>query len=409
MANVSSSNGLEKHPKLRFKGFSEPWTSISFGELFTYLPNNTLSRAELNYESGEYQNVHYGDVLIKYGPVLDATTDGLPFITEYNDKNAHKQLLQSGDVIIADTAEDEAVGKATEIINVGKRKVVSGLHTIACRPRVEMAPTYLGFYINSETYHQQLYSLMQGVKVLSISKSNIEGTTLCYPTEAEQQKICDLLNLIELRIVKQRQLIEHLKKYKRGVSIAVFDRKLSLAKNSPSWIKTTVGEICKITMGQSPDSESYNTDQIGIPLVQGNADMKNRITYPQRYTNKPTKVCDEGSIILSVRAPVGSVGRADRKVCLGRGVCAINADNNDFLYYFFERYEPYWKRIEQGGTFTAISGDDIADMPIDYPSFDERRLIANFLKKIDNHITAEENALNQLVTMKNGILQQMFI
>ena len=161
-------------------------------------------------------------------------------------------------------------------------------------------------------------------------------------------------------------------------------------------------------MGQSPDSESYNTDQIGIPLVQGNADMKNRITCPQRYTSKPTKICEKGSIILSVRAPVGSVGRADRTVCLGRGVCAINSDNNDFLYYFFERNEPYWKRIEQGGTFTAISGDDIADMPIDYPSLEERQKIADFLLKIDTHIAAEQNTLDQFITLKSGLLQQLF-
>jgi type I restriction enzyme S subunit len=106
---------------------------------------------------------------------------------------------------------------------------------------------------------------------------------------------------------------------------------------------------------------------------------------------------------------VGSVGRADRTVCLGRGVCAINSDNNDFLYYFFERNEPYWKRIEQGGTFTAISGDDIADMPIDYPSLEERQKIADFLLKIDTHIAVEENTLNQLVALKSGLLQQLFI
>ena len=273
---------------------------------------------------------------------------------------------------------------------------------------------FIKHYFDSLKWYREIYMISaEGARnhgLLNVPTEDFFATLHSLPMDAaEQRKIAEFLDILTTRIEKQQALVDNLKKYKRGVSIAVFDRKLSLAKNSPSWIKTTVGEICKITMGQSPDSESYNTDQIGIPLVQGNADMKNRITYPQRYTNKPTKVCDEGSIILSVRAPVGSVGRADRKVCLGRGVCAINADNNDFLYYFFERYEPYWKRIEQGGTFTAISGDDIADMPIDYPSFDERRLIANFLKKIDNHITAEENALNQLVTMKNGILQQMFI
>jgi type I restriction enzyme S subunit len=229
------------------------------------------------------------------------------------------------------------------------------------------------------------------------------------PQIDEQEKVGEFLSKITEKIDKQKTLIEHLKKYKRGVSIAIFDRKISLTKNNPSWIKTTVGEICKITMGQSPDSESYNTDQIGIPLVQGNADMRNRITCPQRYTSKPTKICEKGSIILSVRAPVGSVGRADRTVCLGRGVCAINSDNNDFLYYFFERNEPYWKRIEQGGTFTAISGDDIADMPIDYPSLEERQKIADFLLKIDTHIAVEENTLNQLVALKSGLLQQLFI
>ena len=119
-------------------------------------------------------------------------------------------LLQDGDIIIADTAEDETVGKATEIINTSSRKIVSGLHTIACRPKIKMMPTYLGFYLNSEAYHKQLYALMQGIKVLSISKSNIETTIIKYPCIAEQEKVCSLLCLIEKRINKQKQLIEHI-------------------------------------------------------------------------------------------------------------------------------------------------------------------------------------------------------
>ena len=103
--------------------------------------------------------MHYGDVLIKYGPILDADVEELPFITDGRKTKFHNMLLQDGDVIIADTAEDEAVGKATEIINIGSRKVVSGLHAFACRPLVNMTPTYLGFYINSETFHKQLSCL----------------------------------------------------------------------------------------------------------------------------------------------------------------------------------------------------------------------------------------------------------
>ena len=130
----------------------DKWNEIKFGDLFSYIPNNTFSRADLNYELGEYKNVHYGDVLIKFGPILDAGSEALPYITGCDDCKK-ECLLMDGDVIIADTAEDETVGKATEIINIGHQKIVSGLHTIACRPLIKMAPTYLGFYINTENYH----------------------------------------------------------------------------------------------------------------------------------------------------------------------------------------------------------------------------------------------------------------
>ena len=95
-------------------------------------------------------------------------------------------------------------------------------------------------------------------------------------------------------------------------------------------------------MGQSPDSSSYNSDCIGVPLVQGNADITDGVTTPLRYTSQPTKICKKGSILLSVRAPVGTVCIADREVCLGRGVCAINSENNAFVRQLFLYLEPSW-------------------------------------------------------------------
>ena len=393
MANVSSSNGLEKHPKLRFKGFSEPWNSISFGELFTYLPNNTLSRAELNYESGEYQNVHYGDVLIKYGPVLDATTDGLPFITEYNDKNAHKQLLQSGDVIIADTAEDEAVGKATEIINVGKRKVVSGLHTIACRPRVEMAPTYLGFYINSETYHQQLYSLMQGVKVLSISKSNIEGTTLCYPTEAEQQKICDLLNLIELRIVKQRQLIEHLKKYKRGVSNKIFSEADKWDQVGFLDVFSTVSDKpYQVTTSEYYEFGTYEVVDQGKNDIVGYNNDESKVFY-----TVPIIVYGDHTTVIKFRNTPFIVG--------GDGVKLLTTNTNNNLQYLYYALCQYNVQPEGYKRHFSI----VKNLNIPIPSIKEQQIIAETLATLDMKIQKESCLLEILLTQKKAFLQKLFI
>ena len=99
---------------MRFAEFTEQWEQKTFDETFSILSNNTLSRAELNYENGNYKNIHYGDVLIKFSAFIDVSSPDVPYI---NDENSSSKLdnllLQDGDIIIADTAEDFTVGKAT--------------------------------------------------------------------------------------------------------------------------------------------------------------------------------------------------------------------------------------------------------------------------------------------------------
>ena len=180
------------------------WEQRKFDEVFDCtIPNNTLSRAELNYESGSVRNIHYGDILIKYGSVVDVQNDEIPFATGKSSDDFKGALLRDGDIIIADTAEDETTGKACEIGNSQGLDVVSGLHTMVCRPRNKMALGYLGYYLNSDAYHHQLLPLMQGIKVLSLSRTNVQKTMVCYPkSKAEQQLIADcfrnLDNLITL-------------------------------------------------------------------------------------------------------------------------------------------------------------------------------------------------------------------
>jgi type I restriction enzyme S subunit len=158
--------------------------------VFDPIPNNTLSRVDLNYSGGKIKSVHYGDILVKYGAVTDSRKDVIPFISGAEPSDYKNLILQNGDVLIADAAEDETVGKATEIAGITDVPVVSGLHTIACRPKVKMQPNYLGYYMNSPSYHQQLLPLMQGIKVLSISRANLAKTSVRYPAaEQEQAKI----------------------------------------------------------------------------------------------------------------------------------------------------------------------------------------------------------------------------
>jgi type I restriction enzyme S subunit len=206
----------EDKPEIRFAGFSDAWKKQEFTMLFDSLPNNTLSRADLNYECGEVKNIHYGDVLIKFGEVTNCQTDEIPFITNAKVSEFAHLFLRDGDVLFADTAEDETVGKTTEIAKCGTSFIVAGLHTMAFRPRVKMAPNFLGYFLNSPLYHRQLLPLMQGIKVLSISRSNLAKTTILYPvSEKEQYQIGSFFaSLDNLITFHQRELakLQNLKK-----------------------------------------------------------------------------------------------------------------------------------------------------------------------------------------------------
>ena len=136
--------------------------------------------------------------------------------------------------------------------------------------------------------------------------------------------------------------------------------------------------------------------------------MCERIATPQRYTSQPTKICEAGSIILSVRAPVGTVGKTFQKICLGRGVCGITSKNIEFMYQYLLNNENSWRHIEQGGTFTAINSDDIKSFPIILPSLPEQKKIADFLSLIDQRIEKQRQLVESLKKYKRGLLSAIF-
>ena len=205
-------------PEIRFKGFTEAWEQRKLGEVLISLQNNTLSRADLSSEEGTAKNIHYGDILVKFGEVIDVKTESLPMIGDETVIAKYKSsFLQNGDVIVADTAEDETVGKCTEIAGLSDEIVISGLHTIPYRPLQKYAPGYLGYYMNSPSYHNQLLPLMQGIKVTSISKTALQNTDILYPKSATEQAAIGryFRNLDNLITLHQREL-EKLKNLKKA-------------------------------------------------------------------------------------------------------------------------------------------------------------------------------------------------
>ena len=173
-----------------------------FGDMMTILQNNTFSRDNLSVGGNGVRNIHYGDVLIKYGAVLDLHSEDVPVINAEQDISKFSALsyLRNGDVVFADTAEDYTVGKATEIIGAENIAALSGLHTIPCRPQDSFAPMYLGYYFNSDYFKRQLYPMIQGTKVSSISKSEIIKTKIIVPCLQEQARIASIMSALDDRI-----------------------------------------------------------------------------------------------------------------------------------------------------------------------------------------------------------------
>ena len=213
--------------KLRFKddnGNNYPaWEECRFDEIFQILRNNTLSRECLNYTDAGVKNIHYGDILVKYNTCINDEIDKIPNInSDINlDKISDDNYLKVGDVIMADTAEDYTVGKACEIVSC-KAKILSGLHTIPCRPKRNFAKGYLGYYLNSAEYHDKLIPLITGIKVSAISKKEIKKTIIKYPIYMEQAKIANLLILIENKLNSNIKKLELLETYKKGLLQQLF-------------------------------------------------------------------------------------------------------------------------------------------------------------------------------------------
>lgn len=203
--------------KRRLPGFSGEWETFVFGDLFDFISNNAFTRAQLSV-SGKVKNIHYGDILTKFGTYISADSNEIPYIKKEIDLSrfAEKCYLQSGDVVIADTAEDETVGKALEVINV-ECPVLAGQHTLLCRPKVRFAVKFLGYYLNAACYHDQLLPFIVGTKVSSISKASIAQTKLIVPKYEEQRAISCILSDMDDEIAELEQKLAKYRQVKQGM------------------------------------------------------------------------------------------------------------------------------------------------------------------------------------------------
>ncbi len=160
-----------------------------------------------------------------------------------------------------------------------------------------------------------------------------------------------------------------------------------------AWVKCELGKKVNIVMGQSPDSNNYieRPIQNSKILVQGNADLKNGWVYPRIWTTQVTKEAEPNDLILSVRAPVGDIGKTQYSIVLGRGVAGIKG--NEFLFQYLTKLHlsGYWSTVSSGSTFESINSNDISSVEIYFPLVEEQTEIGEFFKHLDNLITVNEH------------------
>lgn len=434
---MDKSQKYDNIPSLRFPEFQYDgkWEEDSVDNLFTFIPNNTLSRAELNYEKGSYLNVHYGDVLIKFGECLDVKREELPHITDDNTANKYREsILKNGDIIIADTAEDESAGKCTEIINLTNESIVSGLHTIAIRPKREFASRYLGFYMNSNLYRSQLFRLMQGVKVTSISKSALKTTTIRFPSSIEEQsRIAELLFLLDGIITECNNKLELLKSHKEGLMQKLFPAKgqknpefrFKEFEKEGEWKEKKLGELFdRVTRRNKENNQNVLTISAQYGLVS-QYDYFNKNVAALDVTNY--YLINKGDFAYnksrSQGYPYGAIKPLrlyDKGVVSTLYICfRIKKDvkgSIDFFEHYFETdliNEEIGKIAQEGARnhgLLNISTDDFFNkISVIVPSPSEQKKIAECLSSIDNIISCYTNELNLLEQHKKGLMQQLFL
>ena len=186
------------------------------------------------------------------------------------------------------------------------------------------------------------------------------------------------------------------------------EKKVDEVKKGVTWEQRKLGEVVQITMGQSPDGSTYSDEPSDYILVQGNADLQNGWVCPRIWTTEVTKKADVGDLIMSVRAPAGSMGKTAYNAVIGRGVAAIKG--NEFIYQLLVKMDTdgFWKTLSCGSTFESLNSDNIKNAEIIIPSEEEQKQIGAFFCHLDNLITLHQRKCEKFKNIKKSMLEKMF-
>ena len=427
----------DKKPAIRFKDYSDDWEQRKLKDVLVSLQNNTLSRADLSNEEGVAKNVHYGDVLIKFREILDVSKEKLPMISDESILSKYKaSFLQNGDVIVADTAEDSTVGKCSEIAGLNDEVVLSGLHTIPYRPIEKFASGYLGYYLNSSAYHNQLIPLMQGIKVTSISKSAMQDTVIVCPKSVEEQgKIGDYLQSLDNLITLHQRKYDKLQNLKKAMLKKMFPKNGSNVPEirfkgfTDAWEQRKLENILSLENGFAFQSEYFVEEKTGyVVATPGNVSVEGGFiceggkNYSVSAPFNERFIFKSGDIFVTMTDLTPTANTLGKPAIVpDNGIIYLHNQrlgklvdyncNKKFLFALLctDKYHSQIVKTASGTTVRHSSPDKILSYETFVPKFEEQKMIGKFFSNLDHFIALHQRELEKLKNIKKAMLEKMFV
>ena len=378
-------------PKIRFKKHNDIWGNTKLTETAPIIMGQSPVSKNYTDNPNDYILVQ-GNADMKNGRVFPRV-----WTTQVT------KLAEKGDLILSVRAPVGDIGKTDYTVVLGR-----GVAAIKGNDFL--------FYLLSKMKQSNYWARFStGSTFESINSGDIRFAEIMIPSPEEQSAIGSLFRNLDDLLACYKDNLANYQSLKATKLSKMFPKagqtvpEIRLDGFEGEWENKILSEVTNITMGQSPKSENYTDNPNDYILVQGNADIKDKQVVPRLWTTEVTKTAEIGDIILTVRAPVGDIGKTDYNVVIGRGVAAIKG--NDFIFYTLEKMKMtgFWNRLSTGSTFESISSNDIKEAIIQIPTLEEQQAIGTYFSNLDNLINSHQEKITQLETLKKKLLQDMFI
>ena len=361
---------------------------------------NEISRLLNGYAFKSSKYVQSGLRVIRIANVQDGyLSDSDPCFYPIETTNELEQfLLKPHDLLMSLT------GNVGRVAFIEKEYLPAGLNQrVECiRPFNESDKEYLYYFFRSPIFQRESLKASHGSAQLNLSTVWLANFYVVYPDEEKRKTAVNTLRTIDNLIREKRnQLIE--------LDSLIKSRFMEMFTNVD---KRKLSEIAEIIMGQSPDSKSYNESGNGLPFFQGKGDFGEKYTKIGHWTTSPTKTAKLNDVLMSVRAPVGPVNIASTDCCIGRGLCAIRAENgltnSEFLYNALKVMEPEIALMGNGSTFKAINKKDVYSLLIPVASAQNQESFSKFASLIDKSRFVVQKEIKDLQELLDSKMDEYF-